>query len=99
MDTQQGLAAWTCSVNMQHGHATWTSSMDICMGMWHRQAAWTWAWTCGKDMQIYISKTCSKGIRYSIDMGMQHRNSADKSGKDMQLGNTAWTCSVYIRVA
>jgi hypothetical protein len=39
------------------------------------------------DMQIYISKICSKDIRFSINMDMQHGHSA---------GNVPRTCTMKI---
>jgi hypothetical protein len=53
--------------------------------------------TCSMDMQVYILKTCSKNIRCSIDMNMEHGRSAWKCSKNMQHGNTAWKYSLDMK--
>jgi hypothetical protein len=47
-------------------------------------------------MHIYISKICSKDIICSIDIQHSHGHAAYRSSGEMQLGNTAWTGSLYI---
>jgi hypothetical protein len=58
-----GCAAWTCSMNVQHGdmvtHKAWTCSMG--MGMQLKNAAWS----CSMGMQHehgHSARTCSIDI-------------------------------------
>jgi hypothetical protein len=67
-------------MNMYHGHAAWTSSMD----MRHRYAARI----CRFTFKRHATRTCSKDIIdaawiCSIDTGMQYADSARKYTKDM----------------
>jgi hypothetical protein len=56
------------------------------MDMWHGHSART----CSIDMQVYIAKTCS------IDKDMQHEHPVGKCSKDVQHGNTACACCMYM---
>jgi hypothetical protein len=82
---------------MQDGHAARTSSMDMQHGQQHGHAAWTCsidmqhghaARTCGKNMQHgHAAWTCS------MDM-QQGGHAAWTSSIHMQHGHLAWTCSM-----
>jgi hypothetical protein len=77
-------AAWTNSMDTQHGHAAWTHSMNTLMSMGvhhghhgHRHAAWTW--TCSKGMGIgHAARTWTSSVDKAwtracrTDMDIQH---------------------------
>ncbi len=88
MDIQHGHATWTFSMNMQHGHglhAAWCST-----DMQHGHEAWTCSmgiWTFNMDMQHgHSARTCS--------MDMQPGHAAKTWSKDIWQGHAAWTCSM-----
>ncbi len=98
---QQGHAARTRSMDMQHGHgqhgyAARTSSQESAartcsMGMQH----WQTASTCSKDMPHgHTAWTCCTNMD---NMDMQHGQAAWTSDTDMQNEYTAWTCSKDIQ--
>ncbi len=62
------------------------------MDMRHGNAAWTG----GMDMQVYISKTSSRGVRCSIVMGMQHRRSAGKCSKSKEIKHVQIVCKYML---
>jgi hypothetical protein len=88
---QYGHGAWTCSVDMQRGHAS--CSMDMRQGL----KAWTSMTDTGgtgsKNIQVFISKICSMDIKQGH--GMQHGH-GHATHTEKQHGHAARTCSMDI---
>jgi hypothetical protein len=86
-----------------HEHAAWTSVMDMRLEMQRGNVAGI----CSKDLRDkfkdmqhgYGIKDIRCSVGCSIDMGMQHADSAEKCSEDMQHRSTVWACSMYIHVA
>ncbi len=101
LDMHVGHASWTCSKDMQHGHAVWTSSMIFGTDKQQWHAAWKCiinmqhgqvAWTSSVDMQCrHAAFTSSLDMHVSISntcsMDMQHGN---------KRGHEEWTCIMDI---
>ncbi len=90
MDMQQRIAACNRSMdsmNTQHGHATWTRSMDVDMQYGRGHAAWTRlaAGTCSKDKLKDMLKNMLKDMLND----REQRQEAKAGSKDNQHGNVA----------
>jgi hypothetical protein len=88
MQHEHGHTVWMRTI----GHAawTWTCSMDMGIQQWHGHAAWTW--TCSTDMGMqhgHGHAALTQTWTYSMNMDMQHENRHEHV-----VLKWTWTCGV-----